>query len=925
MPALVLFCLAALASSAACGAARNGKIQGHVVATDTGEPIGSASVVLLPEDSTAKKIGMAANLDGSFLLEAPPGNYVLQVSALSYARKRIQGIQIEAGKLVAMNTTLAPQLLKIAETVVEAKAMQNNEASMLVARRKATTVGDAVSSEQMRRAPDKNAGDVLRRVTGLSVSDGKFVFVRGLGERYSSTEVDGVRIASPEQNKRVVPMDLFPAALLDNIVVQKTYTADRSGEFGGGDVQLKTKDFPGDRVWAFSASQGIHAGLTFKDRLTYASSSADFWGFGADSRGLPGIVNQIAGNRPLTEGGGLGFPGSTLKSVEKQFSNVWTPTRARALPSGSYSLTYGDQFQLLGRQLGFVQAWSFSRSFDQRDETFRLPNTAEGQAVAIRNDYNIQRYTASSQLGANASLSYRLSPGSQVHLRGFYTNSADDEVRKYDGLDNSSGDPKYLRSTRLMYVQRDVLSGAIEGQNEFPGLLNSKFDWRLNRSNARRRQPDRRESTYQRVPTDDSDPSSGYWGLTVGRREYGDLKDDNRGTMLKGSVPYRLGALGAGRISAGYDRQTKDRRNYYRRFNFVPGQFGQDAPPESVYDKVDEATLPQDNYDATQKVQSVFVSVDIPMGGRLRGNFGIRREEGEQDVVSRDLFNTSIVTSEGKLSNTDWLAGANLNWSVVENVNVRAAASRTLSRPDLDELSPRPTLDYVGDYQRLGNPNLKRARIENYDLRLEGFPSASEVLAAGVFLKRLYDPIENTVRGASSGFVLIPENSANGRNIGAEFELRVNLGRLSPALKAFSINSNLSVISSKVKLKDSPTRIGSQEHPLQGQADHVFNAALTYQSPGSGFEASVLVSAVGSRLVALSNAAQGIPDHYDPGNTSLDATLGFAMFRGGRLKLGATNLLDQGVRELIGTFVSRSYRDGRSFSVAYSYGSGGAR
>ena len=133
----------------------------------------------------------------------------------------------------------------------------------------------------MRRAPDKNAGEVLRRVTGLSVTDGKYVFVRGLGERYSSTEVDGVRIASPEQNKRVVPMDLFPAALLDNIVVQKTYTADRSGEFGGGDVQVSTKDFPGKRVWAFSVSQGFEPGLTFHDRLSYASTSADIWGFGS--------------------------------------------------------------------------------------------------------------------------------------------------------------------------------------------------------------------------------------------------------------------------------------------------------------------------------------------------------------------------------------------------------------------------------------------------------------------------------------------------------------------------------------------------------------------------------------------------------------------------------------------------------------------
>src|SRR5262249_19023955 len=153
-------------------------------------------------------------------------------------------------------------------------------------RKKATAVGDAVSAEQVRKSPDKDAAEVLKRVTGLSVAGGRFVYVRGLGERYSSTELDGVRIASPEQNKRVVPLDLIPANLIDNIVIQKTYTADRPGEFGGGDVQLHTKDFPGRRTWSFTFSTGANLASTFHKRLTYGSTSADRFGFGAASRGI---------------------------------------------------------------------------------------------------------------------------------------------------------------------------------------------------------------------------------------------------------------------------------------------------------------------------------------------------------------------------------------------------------------------------------------------------------------------------------------------------------------------------------------------------------------------------------------------------------------------------------------------------------------
>jgi len=332
-------------------------------------------------------------------------------------------------------------------------------------------------------------------------------------------------------------------------------------------------------------------------------------------------------------------------------------------------------------------------------------------------------------------------------------------VRTYNGLNNDSF-LFYLRNTRLMYTQRDVLSGSIQGQHDLRALLHTNLDWTFTRSSARNQQPDRRESMFTRFLTDESDPSSGYWGLAVGRREYGDLKDSNWGTTIKAGLPYRLSALGSGKLTMGWDRQSKRRENFYRRFDFSPAQLGTDALPESAYDKVSEATLPQDNYRANQLVQSLFLSVDVPLGRRLRGNIGARHEDGRQDVVSHDLFTTTNVVSEGRLSKSEWLAGANLVWSFVDAVNVRAAASRTLSRPDLDEFSPRPTLDYIGDYQRLGNPKLKGATIENYDLRIETFPSLGEVLAAGVFLKQLHDPIENTVRGASSGFVRACENAS---------------------------------------------------------------------------------------------------------------------------------------------------------------------
>src|SRR5215831_6389650 len=311
--------LLVLVSAPRVHAAATGKVQGKIIATDNGEPVGFADVALIPADTTMHPIGGLTNADGTFLLEAPPGRYALRIRALSYATKRIEGVVIEEGKLLPLSTALSPEAIQLKEVVIEAKALNNTESSMLAARKKAPAVGDAVSAEQVRKAPDKDAAEVLRRVTGLSVSDNKYVFVRGLGERYSSTELDGVRLSSPEQNKRVVPLDLVPANLLENIVVQKTYTADRPGEFGGGDVQVHTRDFPGARTFSFGILAGSMEGTTFHDHAIYPGSSMGYLGFSGDSRKMPADVSgvQIPAYVPRNYG--------TLASLAKSFSPLWGP------------------------------------------------------------------------------------------------------------------------------------------------------------------------------------------------------------------------------------------------------------------------------------------------------------------------------------------------------------------------------------------------------------------------------------------------------------------------------------------------------------------------------------------------------------------------------------------------------------------------
>jgi len=286
-------------------------------------------------------------------------------------------------------------------------------------------------------------------------------------------------------------------------------------------------------------------------------------------------------------------------------------------------------------------------------------------------------------------------------------------------------------------------------------------------------------------------------------------------------------------------------------------------------------------------------------------------------VRSFDLFDPGRITAEGGFENTDWLPSGNLTWAMTDEVNARLAASRTLSRPDLNELSPSPSLEYVGGLQRAGNPDLHRALIDNYDLRFEAFPGLAEVVATGFFYKRLHEPIEQTVQGGSPA-ILRPANSDRGTNVGVEVESRFGLGRVWSRLSRFSLNANASFISSTVRLKPQLTLLGSQAHPLQGQANYIVNGALSYTSATGGGDASIMTNAIGRRLQTL---GLSLPDVYEQPIVTLDATVSLRLFHVSRVKLAAKNLLDPRIRLLQGNREVSSYNVGRSYSIAYSYGS----
>jgi outer membrane receptor protein involved in Fe transport len=931
LPAL----LVAPGAPAVAAAAEFGKVQGKVAAADTGEPMSYVDLLLTAADSSLGRVGGMTNADGTFSLDARPGVYTLRVRALSYGPKVITGIAVVAGQAVRIEATLQPEALLQTEVVVEARVVQNNESALLQQRRKASTVNDAISAEQVRRTPDRDVADVLRRVTGLSVQDDKYVFVRGLGERYSSTEVDGVRLVSPEANKRVVPLDLLPVSLIDNVVIQKTYSADRPAEFGGGDVQVRTRDFPGKRTMSFSTGMGYEDGTTGERVRTYRGSRKDWLGFGADFRDLPDFVRDVAGNRQvvLRGLGGTGFSADTLALIGKSFKNIWSPGRSRALPNGSYQASFGDEWKTLGRTLGLIVSGTYGRSQAVSDEQERLYLGGSGQP---NYDYRIERARESVQLGAVSGLGLRLSPAHSLHGRLFYSRSADDEVRVHEGIDFAAGGYQVL-GTRLHYKQRTIFTRGLEGKHEFRSLLGSRVEWKLSGSTAELLQPDRRDTGYEQVVMyDENDQPYYVYSLRSGTkgatREYGDQDDRGWGFDASWAVPVRIGGLGNGRVEAGFSHQEKERDNFYRRFVFNAPSGQTTAPPESLFQ--DANWIPSisgarvqdfrildsvDNYDAGQKQQAGFLTFDLPWGPRLRSVLGLRVEHGWQQIRAFDLF-TRQTLAFSRLDDVDWLPTASLNWSVLENSNLRLAASRTLSRPDLAEMAPTTDLQYSGAMRTRGNPDLERTRIDNYDLRFETFPGVNEVMAIGGFYKRFERPIERRITLRFADPVLIPENSENGRNVGLEIEARAALGRIARRLERFHLNANFSTIASEVELGRSASEASNRRHPLQGQAMNLANAALSWQSRGGRAEVTALLTRTGRRLYALGVLPE--PDIYEEPVTTVDATVSLVPFTRTRLKLSGRNLTDsRSVRVQGSRGEVYEMRPGRGVSLSLTYGS----
>jgi outer membrane receptor protein involved in Fe transport len=890
----------------------NGTILGFVLDGNSGEPVRGANVSVDGRpDLTAE-----TDLDGTYSFNLPAGSYSVSVAAPKYLPAKVSDVAVIAGETADGSVVLTTEgNVTTVEVVESIDSSTATAAAVMLERKLAPVVSDSMSKEDISNSNASDAAGAVEKVTGVSVVEGGFVYVRGLGERYSSTMLNNAMLPTTEPERRVVPLDLFPASLLSNVKVLKTYSPDLPGEFAGGVVQLETVEFPTKKILTAGVSIGFNSRSTFQPGDTYPGGSGDFWGFGNGSRALPSSVP--------TEG--RLFPGAyteeEFQKIGRRFSNNYEPVAKDSLrPWLGYSLAGGNTWD----KVGVVGAVTFSNKIQSQSELLRyLVNSGGGQAKILTDYPDYKSDTESARIGAVLNVAYSLNSAHKIIFRNTLTRDSDKEARTFEGYNGRLDG--YITDERLRWVERSLLSTGVEGQHFFAGAGNSLLDWQLTYSTSKRDEPDMREVLR--------DAATGSYLATPqsGTRFFNNLDDHIVEPQLSWSTPFYRGSF-SGSIKVGVRGTFRDRIFAARRFRFVPLRlFNIDlkAPSNVLFGagnitptlfQIRENTRGSDRYDAAMDVYGAFAMADLSFGGKWRVVGGLRVEDADIRVETEDQLVPGSVPAISRLKNRDPLPAINVVYALGLKSNLRFAYSRTLSRPDFRELSPFDFTNVLGGYSFTGNPDLVRAEIENFDARWERFFGGDQVAAVSYFLKDFTDPIEVTIQPTTGDLRQSYVNAEGARNQGVELEFRRNLGWIASKLAEFSLQANLTLVKSDVRIgEDQRDLLTTLTRPMMGQSRVVYNVVAEWLKPRWRSDARFYVNHVSKRITDV--GALGLPDVYAQGNTFLDFVYQYSIREDGKwnIRFSAENLTDNHYEWTQADILQRSFRLGRTYSIGTTY------
>lgn len=929
-----------------------GAIRGTVTDRDTGDPIGAVRVNVME----ALRRGVSS-AEGAFIIEGlKPGRYTVSFSRDGYVRAIVTDVIVQAGQLTDLRVELNQEIVDMEELIVTAGDLfGGTETGLLEIRQFSATVQDAISADLMKKAAASTAADALRLVVGTSVQEGKYVVIRGLSDRYTSTQMNGVRLPTADSDRRAVQVDQFPAAQIESITVTKSFTPDQQGEATGGSVNIRTRSIPDERFLSLSSAVEYNTQTTGKEMLTYRGGGTGYWGIDDGGRSIPFRASSI----PLYKGASLNtdvarerLPNAVkLTNMTDALSPVMGTTTREADPNHSWSIAAGDRFNLGGEgNFGVLGGFSYRRKYNSYDDGVRNTYTYNyaGEVPNNSTEFSDKRGIEEVQWSASAGLGYELAQNHELALSFVYTQTTTDEARflEDDALPNQVWQQQTLR-----YNERATSTIQLTGRHMFEELARIKLDWTAAYNTSSQYEPDQRFFSNYFDP--DIDAYSRFdTPLLSTRRIWRDVSEDSRQAFFNLTVPFTQWTRTEGYFKFGpfYDLVERDLTQDSLVYDFAaqagpgtpenlanqalaryygPGHWTDvfldrnrtglalnNPPARNQLLWYAQATGADIDYTADQTIVAGYGMVELPLLSWLKLIGGVRAEQtdmsitirsarGSIQVVETNEFGDFVLIEKpdeaagASISQLDILPSAGVVWQIIPNLNLRANWGRTIARPTFRELAPVRTFEFLGADQFVGNPDLNISRIENYDLRIEWFRRPGDVLAFSIFYKDLQDPIELILLNIAGNRMVRPANYPSGTIVGIEIEARQKLDIIHPLFADFSIGGNATLMDSEVVIPPSErgklvnAGIVSSSRAMFGQPEHLFNINLVYDNRKSGTTVGLFYNLIGKRLIIGEAFSESYsPNVFEQPTDRLDLTIEQKIGKNWSIAFRAKNLTD---------------------------------
>jgi outer membrane receptor protein involved in Fe transport len=830
--------------------AQTGKITGKVL-NEKNEALLGVSIKI-----TGAPGGTTTDVNGQYTLTLAAGKkYELTFSVVGYTAKTINEIDVVAGQVTDLNLVLETSKKSLDAITVTAtrSARRETTASLIQFQKNTNTVAAVVSAESIRRSPDKNTGEVLKRVPGTSVQEGKYLVVRGLSDRYNIAMLNGIQLSSTEPDRKTFSFDIFPAAMIDNIIINKAFVPELPGEWAGGLVQVNTKDIPAANFLNVQVGTGFNSATIGKDFYKYDGGRTDWLGLDDGTRSLPGSFpakNQFGA-----------LSNADKIAQYKSLNTSWGISQIAAPINTSFQLSGGFNTKIFKKEVGATLALTYNRSHRNLEFQNAFVNFQNNIGTTLL-DYNNNKYSSDVLWGALANVSIKLNNNHKISVKNLLNINNTDYVTLRGG--NNFEDGETVKARELGFRTNTFYNTQVLGEHNLRALK-SKFTWYGSFNILDQYIPMQRRLLYSRNINDASAPFLPDMSSTPSSQESGSLFYSYLSDYIYnagGDVTTSFDLFGNKQsIKAGYLFQVKDRLFNARPFSiyienttsplvtnpiaedqlFNPGNFDAGDPAKF---KVDEIVGTQYRYLANTILNAGYLQFDNQFTRDLRVVWGVRYEHFDQLVGSVNKNDPRHTYSKVG----DFLPAINITYKTNATSNLRLSASQTVVRPEFRELTNFTFYDFEVGGAVVGNSQLKRTKITNFDVRYEIYPRAGELFTLGVFYKQFKNPIEQFLNQTGpTSFSFNYGNVDKATGYGVEFEMRKKLD-FANALKNFTLQTNLSYIHNRVKDEDV-----SVDRPMQGQSPYVINVALQYDLEKIGLNTTLLFNQIGRRILYVGN------------------------------------------------------------------------